>query len=158
MAAIAERPLVGQECHLYYNTGDRTTPVLVEITRAINVNASIPFGEAEIASRLSQWKTKRQTTRELEITFTYQKKGGTDAVLVVLLAASTAGTVMDIWMLDGALAETGSQGPRMYCQVFDETLGQDLEAVEEIEFVAKATYYETGGSPVDPDWYVVPTP
>jgi len=155
MTAIAERPLVGQECHLYYNTGTRAAPSLVEITRAINVNVSIPFGEAEIASRASIWKTKRQTTREFELTFTYQKKGGTDTVLAYLLAAITAGTTVDLWALDGASTETGAQGPRAWCQLFDVTLGQDLEAIEELEFVAKGTYYELTGTIVDPDWHVV---
>jgi len=156
MADVAERPFVGQECNLYYNTGDRTTPVLVEITRAINVNMNMPEGEAEIASRFSVWKFKRATLRELEITFTYDKKAGTDTVFDYLRAAAIANTVVDLWMLDGASDESNAQGIRGYFQLFDMSLSQELEDTEEVEFVAKATYQETSGSLVPPDWYTVP--
>jgi hypothetical protein len=155
MAAIDELPRVGLDNHLYYNTGDRTTPVLVEVTRAKNVNFSSPAGEAEQLNRSSKWKLKRKTSREFEITFSYDKKGGTDTVFDYLQAASIADTIVDLWMLDGTSIETGAQGPRSYSQLFDLSLAQELEAIEEVEFVAKGTYQETGGSQVEPDWYEV---
>ena len=159
MANIAERPYVGQECTLYYNTGTRGAPSLVEIVRAINVSANSSYGEAEISSRASRWKYKRAATRELEITFTYQKKAGTDTVFDYLQAAASADppTILDIWMLDGGSAEVGAQGFRMFCQLFSMNLTQDLEAVEEVEFTAKATH-EVSATPTAPDWYEVPAP
>jgi hypothetical protein len=157
MAAIAERPFVGLECTLYYNTGTRITPVLVEIVRAINVSATCTTGEAEIASRQTRWKYKRATLKELEITFTYQKKAGTDTVFDYLQAAAMADppTIIDLWMLDGTSVEVGAQGFRMFAQLFGLNLGQDLENVEEVEFTAKATHQESA-TPVAPDWYEVP--
>jgi hypothetical protein len=156
--ALQESPVAGAECYLYYNTGDRTTPVLVEVTRAINVDVSMPMGEAEIASRLSPWKLKRATLRELELTLTYQKKNGTDTVFAYFQAAAHADppTIVDLWMLDDASSESGAQGMRAYYQLFDFSHSQELEAVEEVEFVAKATYQETSGTLVAPDWHSVP--
>lgn len=155
MTAVAERPFVGHECSLYYNSGTRAVPNLTLINKARNVTCNMACGEAEISSRESVWKMKRQGLREFEITFSYAKKAGTDAVFDVLIAAAIAGTVVDLWMLDGTSAETGTQGPRAYCQLFDVSHTQELEGAEEVEFVAKATYYEITGTLTPPNWYEV---
>lgn len=158
MTAVSERPFVGHECSLYYNTGTRASAVLVEIAKARNVTCNMAAGEAEVASRESVWKMKREGLREFEITFSYAKKAGTDTVFDYLIAAAIAGTIVDLWMLDGAYTLTGAQGPRGYCQLFDVSHTQELEGVEEVEFVAKGTYFEISNVLTPPDWYEVPTP
>ena len=152
MTAITEGPVIGQECKLQYNTATNASPSWTVVTRAINVDVSMPLGEAEIASRQSAFKYKKGTLREIEITFTYQKKAGTDAVFDALQAAALANTVYQWWVTDGTNTLTGAQGPKAFCQIFDMSLGQELENTEEVEFVLKATHTEESATLIEPTW------
>jgi len=153
--SLVERPVVGQECKLYYNTGTHASPTWVEVTRAINVNVSISKSEADQASRTSSWRKSRGALKDLEISFTYRKKQGTDTVFDALQAAALAGTVYEYAVLDGAATLAGVQGIRAFCELMTLNNGQDLEASEEVEFTAKPTYHEESSAEVDPDWYEV---
>lgn len=153
--ALVERPVTGLECKLYYNTGTHASPTWVEITRAINVSFSISKGEADQSSRTSGWRKTKGTLKDLEITFTYRKKQGTDTVFDALQAATIAGTVYEYAVLDGANTETGAQGIRAFCELMSLGNTQDLESSEEVEFSMKPTYHEESSAEVDPDWYEV---
>jgi len=153
--ALTERPMVGNECKLYYNAGTHASPSWTLITRAINASFNVSMGEADQSSRTSTWRKSRASLKDLEITFTYRKKQGTDTVFDALQAAALAGTVYEYAVLDGLESESGVQGIRAFCQIFGLSNSQDLEAAEEVEFTLKPTYHEESSSEVDPDWYEV---
>jgi hypothetical protein len=158
--AIEERPRTGHEMSLYYNTGTRAARVLVEIIRAINVSASCPKSEAAGGSRASQWRYKKGVMRELDITFNYERKAGTDAVFDALQAEAMSATPTgyEYLVLDGTSATEGAQGFAAFCELFDFSDTQDMEAFGEAEFVAKAIYREEAAAEVPPVWYEVPAP
>jgi len=155
MTQATERPATGLECYLYYSTGTYATPVLVQITRAINVSYSISMTEADQRSRSSTWAKGRMTHKELEITFTYRKKMGTDTVFDELQAAALAGTVYEYFILDGIKTTSGIQGIRAFCQISSFSNTQDLASSEEVEFSLKPTYFEESNVEIDPIWYEV---
>jgi len=153
--ANTERPMTGLECKLYYNAATHATPTWVEVTRAINVSFSMSKGEADQSSRASDWKMQKGTLKDLEITFTYRKKQGTDTVWDALEAACFADTIMEYAVLDGAHTLSGVQGIRAFCEIFGLSNTQDLEGAEEVEFTLKPTYIEETNVVVEPDWYEV---
>lgn len=153
--ANTERPMTGLECKLYYNAATHASPTWVEVTKAINVSFSVSKGEADQSSRMSDWKMQKGTLKDLEITFTYRKKQGTDTVFDALIAACFADTIMEYAMLDGAHTLSGVQGIRAFCEIMSVGNTQDLEAAEEVEFTLKPTYKEESSAVVEPDWYEV---
>lgn len=152
---VAERPVTGLECKLYYNTTTHASPTWVEVTRAINVSFSLSKGEADQSSRVSTWKMQKGTLKDLEITFTYRKKQGTDTVFDALIAAAIGETVYEYAVLDGAHSVSGVQGIRAFCEIMSAGNTQDLESAEEVEFTLKPTYKEESSAVVNPDWYKV---
>lgn len=152
---LIEAPAVGLECKLYYNTGTHAAPTWVLIAKAINVSANLTKGDATQPSRESTWQKHKGTIKDLEVTFTYRKKQGTDTVFDALQAAWVAGTIYEYAVLDGLVTQSGCQGPRAFCEIFDMNLTQELEGVEEVEFVLRPTYKEESSAVVNPDWYEV---
>jgi len=152
---LSNRPATGLECKLYYNTATHASPTWVEITKAINVSFSISKGEADQSSRASTWKKGIPTLKELEITFTYRKKTGTDAVFTALMAAALADTIYEYAVLDAAHTEAGAQGIRAFCTIMSAGNTQDLESTEEVEFTLKPAYKEESDVEISPDWYTV---
>lgn len=154
--ALAEKPVLGLECYLYRNTNTNASPTWSAIPKAINVKVSLKKGQAAIPSRESGWQKYRGALKDIEISFTYRKKAGTDTVFAALKNAWVAGTPIQYFVADGSSADTGTQGIRAYCEIMDMDDTQDLEAAQEINFVLKPTYYEESSAVVDPSWYVVP--
>ena len=152
---IAQRPVTGLECKLYYNTATHASPTWVEIKKAINVNYTISKGEADQSSRESTWRNNLTTLKDLEITFSYRKKAGTDTVFDALIAAALADTIYEYAVLDAAHTESGAQGVRAFCQITSAGNSQELEGTEEIEFTLKPAYKEEGAVEISPDWYKV---
>lgn len=156
--ALEEAPVIGQECKLYRNTGTAASPTWTEIDHAINVSANIGKGEADVSARFSSWKLTRGALKELEMTFGYRKKQGTDAVFTALVAAVLARTPIQLAVLDADVTEEGAQGPKAYCELFSANLGQDLESAEEVEFTAKPTYFEEDDELIEPEWHLTAAP
>lgn len=155
--ALTETPVTGQECVLYRNSGTEASPTYVAITKAINVSANLGNGEADVSARFSKFKLTRAALVELEFTFTYRKKQGTDTVFDALRAAVLARTSIGLLVLDALVTEAGAQGPKAWCQLFSANLTQDLESAEEVEFTAKPTYYEESAALVEPSWHLTST-
>lgn len=152
---LLERPVTGLECKLYYNKATHASPTWNLISRAINVSYAFSVGEADQSSRASTWRKQIPTLKDLEITFTYRKKQGTDTVFDDLIAAALAGTVYEYAALDGASTEDGVQGIRAFCGILGVGGTEDLESTQEIEFTLKPAYKEESSVEIDPDWYEV---
>lgn len=153
---LAEAPVVGKDCKLYYNTGTHATPTWVEIKNAINVSVNLGKGEADVSARFSSWKLSKGSLKELEISVTYRHKQGTDTVFDALQAAYINGTAIEFAVMDGDITVSGVQGPRAFCEIMSMNLSQELENSMEFELTLKPTYVEEAGSLVEPDWYEVP--
>lgn len=152
---LVQRPVTGGECKLYYNTATHAAPSWTLITKAINVSFSVSKGEADQSSRSSTWRKTKGTLKDLEITFTYRKKQGTDTVFAALVAAAIAGTATEFAVLDGVSTLAGVQGIRAFCEILSMGDTEDLESSQEIEFTLKPTYTEESNVEIDPAWYTV---
>lgn len=153
--ALTEKPVVGQECKLYYNSGTHATPTWVEMTKAINVSVSLGKGEADASARYSDWKLSKGSLKELEISFTYRHKQGADTVFDALRGSYLNGTAIQLAVMDAAITETGAQGPRAFCEIMKMDVSQELENTAEIDFAAKPCYHEESSTLIEPDWYEV---
>ncbi|MHB8953567.1 MAG: hypothetical protein ACYC4U_11405 [Pirellulaceae bacterium] len=152
---LSNRPATGLECKLYYNAATHAAPTWTLISKAINVSYSISKGEADQSSRASTWKKGIPTLKDLEITFTYRKKTGTDAVFTALMAAALADTILEYAVMDAIHTEAGAQGIRAFCTIMSAGNSQDLESTEEVEFSLKPAYKEESDVEISPDWYTV---
>jgi hypothetical protein len=152
---IEHAPVVGKDCKAYLNGGTRAAPTWQEIKNAINVSANMGKGEADASARFSGWKLTKGALKELEISFTYRYKRGTDAIFDTLVSAYLEDTPIEVAILDEEITVAGAQGPRAFCEVFSMNLTQELENTSEYEFTLKPTYHEEGGGLVEPEWYEV---
>lgn len=153
--AVVERPVYGGECKLYYNTATNASPTWALITRAIDVSDNLTMDDVDASSRVSDWKAHLAGQKDLEITFTYRKKQGTDTIFAALVAAATAKTQIQFAVMDGLMADTGVQGIKAYCQIQALNDTQNLTAAQEVSFTLKPTYYEVSGTLVEPTWLIV---
>lgn len=104
----------GRTCTINYNSGTFGSPTWVALGRASSPSRS--------QGRPTSRKTYREATTsknvtgllDYEISFQYVQKdaGATDTVLAALLDSLLNDTVLDIAMLDGPAATTGSTGIR----------------------------------------------
>lgn len=111
----------GRKNKLYYNNkadtasagaGTHTTPVWVLIDRVGDVNRTGAKNQTEVNMRASETTIVVYGNKSREITFTYYKKAGIDAVFNVLEASFENDTVLDIAMMEGPIATAGTQGVR----------------------------------------------
>lgn len=157
MADIDAGPVIGKDCKAYYNSGSHGTPTWVEVTFAKNVSANLGKGEGDVSARFTKWKLTKGALKELEISFTYLHKRGTDTVFDKIMDSYVNDTAVEWLILDGAVTLTKAQGPRAYCECFSLNLTQELENADEYEVTLKPTYKEDpAGTIVTPDWYEVP--
>jgi hypothetical protein len=152
--ALTQRPVIGKDCKLYYNSGTHFSPTFVEIKKAINVSATLSKNEADVSARFSGWSLAMGALKTLEITFNYRHIQGTDSVFAALQAAFFAGTPIQFLMLDADFNENGAQGILAFCEIMSMNPGQELESSQELEFTIKPTYKEESSQLIEPMWYV----
>lgn len=104
----------GRTCTLNYNTATYALPTWVALGRASSPSRS--QGRPTSRKVYRDATTSKNVTGFLdyEISFQYVQKdaGASDTVFAALLASLVSGTAMDICMLDGAAATSGSTGIR----------------------------------------------
>jgi hypothetical protein len=144
---------LGIDCKLYYST-TFGTPTRIEITRAINVTVPVSKGKAELPSRLTRYKSKRPTLKEIGLDFGYRYTRGTDTVFAALRDSWLNDTNLVFWILDGSDQVIGAQGFVFPGQVFDFPIDQQLEDGQIINIgVDLAEHYESS-TLVNPSWFV----
>lgn len=154
-AGWAVAPL-GLDCKLYVSDSFGTpTPSRTLISRAINVTNPTTKGKAELLSRMSKWKAKRPTLREIGLDFGYRYTRGTDTVLAGLRTSFLSDAVKIFWVMDGDIGIIGTQGWVFPGIVFDFPIDQQLEDGQVIDIaVDLAEYYESNVL-IEPQWFVV---
>ena len=144
---------LGIDCKLYYSLAF-ASPTRIEITRAINVTQPMSKGKAELNSRLTRWKPKRPTLREIGLDFGYRYTRGTDTVFAALRDSFLNDTNLVFWVLDGSDQVIGAQGMVFPGQVFDFPTDQQLEDGQVVNIgIDFAEHYESSAI-VTPSWYV----
>jgi hypothetical protein len=147
--------LVGRECKLFYNSNTYASPTLVEITKAIDVNASLSKSYGDISSRDSQWRKQKPALKDLTFSFGYRYAALiADSVFDTLHDNAIADTVTEIFVLDAGSATSGCEGFRAEMDLaFDED--QPLEDGVACQFECVLVGYDSSGTSRDPSWYEV---
>jgi hypothetical protein len=121
----------GRTCSINYNTGTHGSPTWVAIGRASSPSRTQSRPTSRRTYRSAPTSRNVTGVMDYEISFTYVQSAAAglaaDTVLTALLASFTAGTVMDIAMLSGPAATTGSTGIRGPFVVSEITKNEDDE-------------------------------
>lgn len=150
---------LGKDCHLYRNTGTHATPVWVLMEAAKDVQIT-PFtkGKVEAKDRASKWNFKKGSFIELGLSFQMDRYSMTADDFDELLDSFLNGTPIEFFAADGLAATPDTAGVRGIMEVFEMPINQELEGVHMFDVSAEITRASEGGSIVEPDYYVVPTP
>lgn len=133
----------GKDAGLYYNSGTRATPTWVKLD-ARDVTMPITWGEADVSSRMSDFKLMLKTLAEVGIDFGMVKYAGDAAYVAMDVAAMSPTVVHEFAVMSGDIATTGSRGVRFFGQVFSLTDNQALEDGQLVDFNVKPTrWYES---------------
>ena len=143
---------LGLEAKLYRNTGTYGIPVWDEIEDAQDVSLNLEAGEAEAKRRGGGgWSETIAALKEASIEFgLLYRSSNTD--FTALRDAYLNRTLVDLLVLDGAVATSGSQGLRAVCHITNFSREEPLEEALTISVTAKPT--PNDDSP--PVWFTAP--
>ncbi len=143
---------LGLEAKLYRNTGTYGIPVWEEIEDAQDVSLNLEAGEAEAKRRGGGgWAETIAALKGASIEFgLLYRSSNTD--FTALRDAYLNRTAIDILVLDGDVATTGSQGLRAACHITNFSREEPLEEALTVSVTAKPT--PNDDSP--PAWFTAP--
>lgn len=140
--------VLGLECKLYRNTGSYGSPVWNEITNAKDVTLSLSKDSADVTTRgNSGWKATRSTLKDAEVSFDLLFVAG-DADYDALRDAWLNNTELDVAVMSGAIASSGSEGLRAVMDVFQFERSEPLAEAVVVKVTLKPAYDATN----PPDW------
>jgi hypothetical protein len=140
---------VGLSCELSYNTGTYGVPVWVEIDLAKDVNINLEAAEADASSRSSAgWREYIQSLKDASVEFEMMNDSA-DTAFTAVKNAFINGTAIEVLVLDGPDATTGSQGLRMTAAVSGFSRSEPLEEAVTISVTLKPT----PNTDAVPAWY-----
>lgn len=130
---------VGLDCYLYYNSGTLGSPTWNLIPLARDVTLGLGAMEAEANTRGSSLAAALAAHIEVEINFD-MLYDTTDTVFNALLTVFLARGTVELAVMDGPIATTGSQGPRTTCSLFGFERGEPQDDAVTVSITAKPTY------------------
>ncbi len=141
---------LGMEGKLYYNAGDYATPDWKELKNAKDVTLNLEKGEADVTTRGNAgWKATVGTLKEGSIEFE-MVWDTEDAGFTALQNAWFGDTPVEMAVMDGPIAQTGSQGLRATMSVISFSRKEPLEEAMSVSVTIKPTYAEHA-----PEWMKV---
>ena len=147
--------IVGLDCDLAYNTGTHAAPVLVSISKAIDVELSMGANTATFASRESSWEAGRVALKTLSATFGYEYEASTDTTFDALFTAYDNKTIQEYYFMDGSVLLTGSEGIRAYCMITEFSWNQPLQDGVVVSASLQLARFEEGSVVIEPDWHTL---
>jgi len=143
--------ILGLSCKMYRNTGTWASPTWSEITIAKDVTFSLEKGKADGSRRGVTWRQSIGTLKDAEISMELVHETG-DSNFTALRSAFLNGTIVEILVLDGSVATSGSEGLRAEMEVFSFSRAEPLEDV----VMDSVTLAPSAQASNDPVWYTVP--
>jgi len=142
---------LGMDAKLYRNTGTYETPTWVEITNAKDVNLNLEKGEADVTTRANQgWRATVGTLKDGSVEFE-MVWDTLDAGFTAIQEAYFDGTPLEVAVMDGDIATSGSQGLRATMTVTNFSRNEPLEEAITVSVTLKPTYADNA-----PEWMEVP--
>ena len=147
--------ITGFDGKAYYNSGTNASPTWVEITYARDVNTTSSAEKLDNSDRASKYKKycAGQLDVETTITLTYGRTAAT--AVDALRDKYHLREAVQIAIMDGNIADTGTEGYKYYASVYSHDWDQPLSDGQTLTMTFAPTYYEESGSVVDPDWIVI---
>lgn len=141
---MADGPVTGDLCRLYYNSATDASPTWVEIAKAKDVSWPISWGEAETNARDNEFSTAEPTLGAIELTFGYQYERGADTVYDALIAMAVARSAKQFACADDDIATVGCRYLKFFGKCFGVGQDEPLEGVRVNEFTVKpCRHYES---------------
>jgi len=138
------------EGKLYYNAGSYATPDWKELKNVKDVTLNMEKGEADVTTRGNAgWRatvgTLKEGSLEFEMVWDTEDEG-----FAALQAAWFGDTPVEMAVMDGPIATSGSQGLRATMSVISFSRKEPLEEAMSVSVSVKPTYAEHA-----PEWMEV---
>ena len=138
------------DAKLYRNTGTFASPTWNLIPNVKDLTLSLETGEADVTTRGNAgWRATVATLKDASIEFE-MVWDSTDDDFTALKNAFLGNTAIEMAVLDGLVATSGSQGLRATCMVTSFTRNEPLEEAITVSVTIKPTYSENA-----PSWMTV---
>ena len=131
---------LGMEGKLYYNAGSYATPDWKELKNVKDVTLNMEKGEADVTTRGNAgWRatvgTLKEGSLEFEMVWDTEDEG-----FAALQAAWFGDTPVEMAVMDGPVATSGSQGLRATMSVISFSRKEPLEEAMSVSVSVKPTY------------------
>lgn len=139
---------VGLDCVGYLNTATYESPVWAPLLMLRDVTTTMEKGMAEMTARISAWKGKKGTLKDMTISLVFLEDT-TDVLLGAILDGYLENTLIDVMLLNGPSNESGAEGPRIVAEVAKYERGEPLEEGLTVNVDLAVAYG------YDPTWVVI---
>lgn len=153
---MSNSPKTGSKMCFYKNTGSVATPTWLLIDEIGDLSISdFTRALAELKRRANQF-TKNLPALIQSISVEFRLHHGMDPTTFTdLVSDFLEATAAEYAVMDGPIADAGSQGLRCPYLLESFPWDQPLEDVSGHDIKLATAYMESGGTEVDPSWYVV---
>jgi len=128
---------LGLDAKLYRNSGDYATPVWNELVNAKDVTLNLEAGEADASRRGGNgWKETLTALRDGSVEFEMVYDTA-DAEFTALKDAFFTGTTVEMAVLDGDVATSGTQGLRATMSITNFSRNEPLEEALSVSVTVK---------------------
>jgi len=142
---------LGMQAKIYRNTGTWAAPTWVEIGNVKDVTLNLETGEADVTTRGNAgWRATLGTLKDASVEFEMVWEPA-DAEFSAIKDAFFNGTSIDLAVMDGDIAQTGTQGLRAEFSITAFSRNEPLEEAVTVNVTAKPAY-----STNSPTWMVAP--
>jgi hypothetical protein len=142
---------LGLDAKLYRNTGTFPAPAWNEVSNVKDVTLTLEAGEADVTTRGNNgWRATVATLKDAGIEFEMVWDSADPDFAAFRDAFLNRGAV-EVAVMDGPIATSGSQGLRATCMVTKFTRTEPLEEAIAVAVTIKPTF-----SANPPIWHVVP--
>jgi len=139
------------EAKLYWNSGTYAVPTWEEMGNVKDVTLNLEKGEADVTTRANDgWRATLGTLKEGSIEFEMVWDTD-DAGFLALKDAYFNDTAIEMAVMDGDVAASGSQGLRASFSVTNFSRSEPLEEAIGVSVTLKVTYSANA-----PEWMIVP--
>lgn len=143
--------VLGKACKFYRNTGSYGSPTWTEVDVVKDVELDIQADEIDVSTRGGGGFKEYDAgliDATIKVTALYDPA---DTHIDALRTAFFAGTVVEVFIADGASATAGTEGLRAHCKIMSWPRNEQLAEAVMIEFTMKPTPNANAA----PTWYVV---
>lgn len=142
---------LGMQAKIYRNTGTWAAPTWVEIGNVKDVTLNLETGEADVTTRGNAgWRATLGTLKDASVEFEMVWEPA-DAEFSAIKDGFFNGTNVDLAVMDGDIAQTGTQGLRAEFSITAFSRNEPLEEAVTVNVTAKPAY-----SANPPVWLVSP--